>query len=65
VIDPDIFEHWVAVTNSCGQQIKIKICYLNTDHCRMVEAPPWGRKAMLLGIFPALREFHYDYTEQF
>jgi hypothetical protein len=64
-INPHIFEHWVAVTNSCGEIIRMKICYHNTQECIMVDAPPWGRQDKVLGIFPALKEFGYDYTEQF
>jgi hypothetical protein len=65
VINHHIFEHLVSVTNSCGQHIKVKICYHNSQSCIMVDAPPWGREDKVLGIFPALRDFRYDYTEQF
>jgi hypothetical protein len=64
-INRNIMEHWVAVTNACGQRIKVKVCYHNSEHCVMVDAPPWGRQDTVLGIFPALKEFSYDYTEQF
>ncbi len=64
-LNPNIFEHWVGVTNACGQHINVKICYRNSDHCIMVDAPPWGRQDKVLGIFPALRDFSYNYTEQF
>ena len=26
-INPNIFEHRIAATNSCGQNIKVKVCY--------------------------------------
>jgi hypothetical protein len=64
-INPNIFEHWVSAANSCGQHIKVNICYFQTQHCVMVDVPPWDRKDTVLGIFPALRDFRYDYTEQF
>jgi hypothetical protein len=64
-INPKIFEHLVTVTNSCGQTIRVKICYHDTESCITVDAPPWGREARVLGIFPALKEFRYDYTEKF
>ena len=65
IINPDIMEHWVSATNSCGRRIKLHICYYGTQHCVEVDAPPWERKDVVLGIFPALREFRYQYTEQF
>ena len=64
-INPNIIEHWVSATNSCGQHIKLKICYYQTQHCVMIDVPPWDRKDTVLGIFPALRDFRYEYTEQF
>jgi hypothetical protein len=64
-INSNIIEHWVSAANSCGQLIKLKICYYRTEHCVMVEVPPWDRKDTVLGIFPALKDFRYEYTEQF
>jgi hypothetical protein len=64
-INPNIFEHWVGVTNACGQTIKLKICYYKTQDCIPVDAPPWGRKEIVLGIYPALKDFRYDAKEQF
>ncbi len=64
-INQNIMEHWVSATNSCGQHIKLTICYYKTQHCVTVDVPPWGRRDSVLGIFPALREFRYEYTEQF
>lgn len=64
-INPDIMEHWVTATNNCGQHIKLNICYYNTQHCVKVDVPAWGRQDTVLGIFPALREFRYQYTELF
>ncbi len=64
-LNANIFEHWVGLTNACGQHIVVKVCYLNSEHCITVDVPPWGRQDKVLGIFPSLREFGYDYTEQF
>jgi len=64
-INSNIIEHWVGAANSCGQHIKLKICYYKTEHCVTVDVPPWDRRDTVLGIFPALREFRFEYTEQF
>jgi len=64
-INPDIFEHWVTASNSCGQHIRLNVCYYKTQHCVIVDVPAWGRRDTVLGIFPALRDFRYEYTEKF
>jgi hypothetical protein len=64
-INPRIFEHWVGVTNSCGQQIKVQVCYDKTQDCIAMSVPPYERKDSVLGIFPALADFRYDAKEQF
>jgi hypothetical protein len=65
LINPDIFEHMVGVTNSCGQNIKLKVCYYKTQDCIDVNAPPWGSKESVLGIYPALKDFRFEAKEQF
>jgi hypothetical protein len=62
--NPGIIEHWVSVSNACGQRIKVRICYYHTQHCVDVDAPPWGREQAILGIFPALFDFRCDFTER-
>ena len=64
-IHPNIFQHWISATNSCGQAIKMKVCYYRTRDCIDVNVPAWGKQEAILGIFPALRSFRYSYTEQF
>jgi hypothetical protein len=64
-LNPDIFQHWITATNSCGELIRMKVCYYQTQDCISVTVPPWGHQAAILGIFPALNTFRYSYTEQF
>lgn len=61
----DIYEHWVRATNSCGENVKVKVCYHDSDHCITMNVPAWGQSQSILGIFPALTEFRFDATEQF
>jgi hypothetical protein len=65
VINKDINEHWIGATNSCGQHIKVQVCYHNSRDCIIVDVPAYGRKDVVLGIYPALKEFRYDAVEQF
>ncbi len=64
-INPNIFEHMISATNNCGLRIKLKLCYYKTLHCIPVDVPPYDRKMAVLGIYPALKEFRYEYKEQF
>jgi hypothetical protein len=64
-INPHIFEHRVVATNSCGLNIKVKVCYHMSEDCITIDVPPWARKDSVLGIYPALRDFKYDAKEQF
>jgi hypothetical protein len=64
-LNPHIFEHWVSATNICGQDIKLQICYLNSQDCISVDVPPYGRKDSVLGIYPALADFQFETKEQF
>jgi hypothetical protein len=64
-INKDIYEHWVSAANSCGQHIKVRVCYYKTSDCITMDVPPWGRTASVLGIYPALKDFRYEAKEQF
>jgi hypothetical protein len=64
-INPNIFEHRVDATNSCGLHIKVKVCYHMSEDCITIDVPPWDRKDSVLGIYPALRDFKYDAKELF
>ena len=64
-INPNIFNHLILATNSCALRIKMQVCYYNTQHCVPVELGAFESKEAALGIFPALKEFRFEYNEQF
>jgi hypothetical protein len=64
-INKDIYEHWIGVANSCGQHIKVKVCYYRTQDCIVMDVPPYARQDSVLGIYPALKYFRYEAKEQF
>ena len=64
-VNKDINQHWIKVTNSCGQAIKVRICYYKTDHCINMDVLAWEKKESMLGIFPALNRFQFEAKEQF
>jgi hypothetical protein len=61
----NIFDHLVFGTNECAQMIKLRICYYKTSDCIQMDLPPYGRKEMTLGIFPSIKDFQFEFREQF
>jgi hypothetical protein len=64
-INPNIFEHWVGAANVCGRNIKVQVCYFGSQDCIAMNVPPLGHQDSVLGIYPTLRDFRFDATEQF
>jgi hypothetical protein len=64
-INPNIFNHLILVSNDCSQPIKMQVCYYQSQHCAPVEVPGYGRREATLGIMPAMKEFRFEYREQF
>jgi hypothetical protein len=65
VVNKKMFDQTITADNHCSTLIKLKVCYYGSLTCLPVEVPPYGRKETLLGFFPAMKEFRYQYTEQF
>jgi hypothetical protein len=64
-INTNIYEHWIRAINSCGESIKVQVCYHDTNECIVMTVPPFGQTQSMLGIFPALKSFRFDAKEQF
>jgi|ERR1700678_4389670 hypothetical protein len=65
VVNKEIFDHWVSAANSCGQHIKVNVCYYKSQNCIMMDVPPYERKDVVLGVFPKLQDFRFEFKEQF
>jgi hypothetical protein len=65
VVNTKMFDQTIIADNHCSALIKLKVCYYGSLTCLPVEVPPYGRKETLLGFFPTMKEFRYQYTEQF
>jgi hypothetical protein len=63
-INKNIYEHWIRASNSCGQNIKLQVCYHKTGDCIVMNVPPWQEKNSVLGISPGQKEFQYDAKER-
>jgi hypothetical protein len=63
-INKNIYEHWIKASSSCGQNIKIQVCYHKTNDCIVMTVPPYESKNSVLGIQPNMKEFQYDAEEK-
>jgi hypothetical protein len=64
-VDPNVFDHVIAVNNHCAQQIILKACYYQSQDCISIEAPGGERKEAILGVMPGMRDFRFDFKEKF
>jgi hypothetical protein len=64
-VNTKMFDQTIIAENHCSQAIKLKVCYYGSLSCMPVDVPPYGRKETLLGFFSTMKEFRYQYTEQF
>jgi hypothetical protein len=65
VINPNLYDHVISVYNRCIQQIKLRICYYNSDHCIDMEIRGSERKDGVLGVYPNMKYFRYSFREKF
>ena len=63
--NPNIFQHIVGVNNKCLQRIRIKLCYAKAEQCYMTEIPGNQRRETILGIYPSIKYFRFEYQEQY
>jgi len=64
-INPNIFNHLILISSNCSLPIKLNVCYYHTKHCTLVVIPGYARKEATLGIMPAMKDFRFEYREQF
>jgi hypothetical protein len=64
LINKNIYEHWIKASNSCGQHIRLQLCYHKTDDCIVMNVPPWESKNAVLGIQPGMKQFQFDAREK-
>jgi len=64
LINKKIYEHWIKASNSCGQNIKVQVCYRKSADCIVMNVPPYDNKNAVLGIQPNMKDFQYDAKEK-
>jgi hypothetical protein len=63
--NPNLFDHVINAINSCPQKLRLQVCYYKSQECVWVEVPGRERKEALLGTLPSIRDFRYEFHEQF
>jgi hypothetical protein len=65
LINTNLYDHMIMATNSCVRAIKVDVCYYGTDHCISMQVPAMDRKQAMLGVLPAMKDFRFEFREQF
>lgn len=65
VINPNIYEHTIYASSNCARPIKLRVCYYHSQQCAPMVVPGYERRETILGIMPQMKEFRFEYWEQF
>jgi hypothetical protein len=65
VANTNVFQHIISANNACSQVINLQVCYYRTEHCVPLRVPSYARDNVVLGVMPAMKEFRFEYREQF
>lgn len=64
VVNPQIIDHVVSIKNNCHMVIKVKVCYLGAENCKLVEVQAYKRVDTALGSMNGSRFFQYIIRQQ-
>jgi hypothetical protein len=62
---PNLYDHVIAVVNSCHHRIVIRVCYYHSQDCIPMEIPGEERKEAILGTLPSTKDFRFEFREKF
>lgn len=65
IVNPNIYENVVILSNNCSQPIKLTLCYFASTNCIMHTVSSYRRQEAILGYSPGSQEFRYQYREHF
>jgi hypothetical protein len=65
IVNPDLFDHLIDVSNDCSEQIKLQVCYYQSEHCIPMNIPGYGEKEAVLGVYPHMDDFRFEFREKF
>jgi hypothetical protein len=64
-INPNLYDHVIDANNACPQTIKLKVCYYGSRDCVPMEVPGRMTREAVLGTLPSIKDFQYEFREQF
>lgn len=64
IVNPNVYDHVVSVSNRCLKTIKLKVCYFGTERCTELEVRGFKRKDAVIGVVPGMKMFRYSYGER-
>jgi hypothetical protein len=65
VVDRNLYDHVITVSNACPQRIALQVCYYKTHDCISIEVPGGERKDGILGTLPWVKDFGFEFREKF
>jgi hypothetical protein len=65
IVNPKIIDQIVMVNNSCGQSIKVQVCYADSSDCIIVSLNGYQKLQRILGIASGSTTFRFEYRELF
>jgi hypothetical protein len=64
IIDPNLYDDVITVTNNCPQRIAMQVCYYQSEDCIPMDVPGYGRKEAILGTLPSTTGFRFEFREK-
>jgi hypothetical protein len=62
IINRNIYDHNLLISNQCSQRIRLSVCYYQTRTCSIFAIAGYARQLKLFGIFPE-KDFRIEYRE--
>lgn len=63
-VNPQMVDHVVSLKNNCAKSLRLKVCYLNSDHCNDVDLQPFKRVDTILGSARGNSFFRYTIKQK-
>jgi hypothetical protein len=64
-LNPTLYDHVISASSTCAQPIKLRVCYYHSEDCVLMAVPEYAHQETILGVMPRMREFRFEYREQF
>ena len=62
MINKNVYDHSVLISNQCSRNIRLSVCYYQTRNCTTLAIAGYARQQKLLGVFPD-KDFRIEFRE--